>query len=159
MKLLTAKELVLVRENLIGFLHVTQLNELENLLHARVDKLSFNSIADIIFEKYATKQISNKKMSRCIEIITSANQLLKEIIAELLIKDYKLSNKDFKTIVFYTQCGRTIYCSNEKGFLYSRQGTRYTHAWEFGNDDSILSPKKILGSSAMMINNKLTIFK
>jgi len=157
MKLLEAKELVLVRENLIGFLHVTQLSELENLLNTNVDKLSFNDVADIIFNKYATKQISNKKMSRCIEVITSANQSLKTIVAELIIKDYKLSNKEFKTIVFFTKCGKTIYCTNEKGFLYSKQGAKYTHAWEFGNDDSILSDKKVLGS-AMMINNKLTIY-
>lgn len=77
MKINIARELIESRENAIGFLHMTDIATLNTLLNEDIDKLSYNAIATIVFKKYADKNISNAKFSKCISILLSNNTLFK----------------------------------------------------------------------------------
>lgn len=65
------------RENLIGFLHFSDISKINELLNENVDKLSFDQVCDLVIEKYQSKQIKNKFASEIFEILITENKALK----------------------------------------------------------------------------------
>jgi len=77
MRLTTAKQIIMSRDNAVGFLQATHILKIEKLLCVDNLPTSYNDIITIVLDKYENKQISNKVMSECVEILTSQNPLLK----------------------------------------------------------------------------------
>lgn len=64
------------RQNLVGFLHITEVQAINAKLAdgVDVDKKSFDEICSIVLEQYQAKQISNKQASEVFEILANANR-------------------------------------------------------------------------------------
>lgn len=67
------------RQNLVGFLHITEVQAINAKLAdgVDVDKKSFDEICSIVLEQYQAKQISNKQASEVFEILAKANKSFK----------------------------------------------------------------------------------
>lgn len=75
MKLTQLKEMVKIRQNRIGFLHISDIQTLNELFNGffDVDKKSFNDICNKAFELYADKAINNKTCTQIIELCCEEN--------------------------------------------------------------------------------------
>lgn len=78
MKLIEMKNIAETRENLIGFLHHSEIATInQNLVNFDADKKSFDEICNTALEQYQDKAITNRKASLVFEILASANKQFK----------------------------------------------------------------------------------
>ncbi len=77
MKLIEMKNIAETRENLIGFLHFSEIQAINKNLNTDVDKMDFDSICDIAIKQYQDKAITNRKASQVFEILANANKQFK----------------------------------------------------------------------------------
>ena len=73
------------RENLIGFLHFTDINKINELISLDVNKMRFYDICDNVMQLYKNKQINNKVARTVFEILMNENTRFK-------IKTYRHDN-------------------------------------------------------------------
>lgn len=71
------KNIAETRENLIGFLHFSEIQAINKNLNTDVDKMDFDSICDIAIKQYQDKAITNRKASQVFEILANANKQFK----------------------------------------------------------------------------------
>ncbi len=78
MRLIDMKNIAETRENLIGFLHHSEIAAInQNLVNFDADKKSFDDICNTALEQYKNKTINNRQASRVFEILASANKQFK----------------------------------------------------------------------------------
>lgn len=79
MKLHDMKEIKANRQNLLAFLHITEIKAINANLADDVDvnHMNFDSICDITLEQYQAKKISNKQASIIFEILADTNKRFK----------------------------------------------------------------------------------
>lgn len=67
------------RQNLVGFLHITEIKAINAKLADGVDvnHMNFDEICDITLNQYQDKKISNKQASAIFEILAKANKSFK----------------------------------------------------------------------------------
>jgi len=75
MTYLEMKSIKECRDNVVGFLHITDIKKLNTLFDGvyDVDRQSFDSICDKALELYNAKALSNKIVSRIFEIVSCEN--------------------------------------------------------------------------------------
>lgn len=85
------------RNNLVGFLHMSDIAKLDELFdnHFKVDKKSFSEICDAALNAYDSKSISNKSASNIFEILSTENTSLK--IESHRFEDHKIYEYDVDT--------------------------------------------------------------
>lgn len=76
MKKIEMLEISQNRQNLVGFLHITEVQAINAKLAdgVDVDKKSFEQICSIVIDQYENKKISNKQASEIFEILANANR-------------------------------------------------------------------------------------
>lgn len=108
MKLKTALNEIAKRENLIGFLHHTEITRFADAAKfQRIDVSggkSFKSLADMTVSAYKAKKIGNKRFSTAMQILFDANQCFVSTDATAL-HDYVITEK---SDVNATRAGRNI---------------------------------------------------
>lgn len=77
MKLIEMKNIAETRENLIGFLHFSEIQAINENLNTNVDKMDFDSICSIAIKQYQDKAITNRKASLVFDILANANKQFK----------------------------------------------------------------------------------
>jgi len=61
------------RENLVGFLHFTDILNINELLKSDISQLNFYDICDLTISKYQKREISEKTASQVFEILMTEN--------------------------------------------------------------------------------------
>lgn len=75
MKLVEMKKIKESRENIIGFLHHTEIAKINELLvDFDADKKNFYDVCDEVLAQYQAKKISNKQASQIFDILMTANK-------------------------------------------------------------------------------------
>lgn len=108
------------RQNLVGFLHITEIKAITAKLAdgVDVDKKSFDEICSIVLEQYQAKQISNKQASEIFETLAKANKsfkIEKFRCSHVYNEIYKYS-PDHEAYLFYCKGGERTLAKLEKEF-------------------------------------------
>ncbi|MCG6816985.1 hypothetical protein [Moraxella catarrhalis] len=76
MKKIEMLEIMSCRENVVAFLHHSEIKDINAKLAdgVDVDKKSFEQICSIVLDQYENKKISNKQASEIFEILANANR-------------------------------------------------------------------------------------
>ena len=79
MKKIEMLEIMSCRENVVAFLHHSEIKDINAKLAdgVDVDKKSFEQICSIVLDQYENKQISNKQASEIFEILANSNHNFK----------------------------------------------------------------------------------
>lgn len=77
MEISQMQEIAQDRENLIGFLHISQIKEINSILNTDVSEKSFIEICVITLFELNARLISNRQASIVFEILMEANQSFK----------------------------------------------------------------------------------
>ncbi|AZQ93423.1 hypothetical protein C0159_05510 [Moraxella catarrhalis] len=79
MKIQQMQQIKASRENLMAFLHITEIKAINKNLADDVDvnHMNFDAICDTVLEQYQDKKINNKQASNIFEILADANENLK----------------------------------------------------------------------------------
>lgn len=110
MKKIEMLEIMSCRENVVAFLHHSEIKDINAKLAdgVDVDKKSFDEICSIVLEQYQAKQISNKQASEIFETLAKANKsfkIEKFRCSHVYNEIYKYS-PDHEAYLFYCKGGQ-----------------------------------------------------
>jgi len=108
MKLKEMKEIKESRKNMIGFLHMSDENEINSLLNkwGNITKKPFWNACDIVIEAYKNKNISNRIASKIFDIFAD-------------------SNRYFRTESHRFECGKIYeYSKSQNAYIFLKMGTK-----------------------------------
>lgn len=77
MKISQMREIAQNRENLVGFLHSSEIKDIYDLVAVDVSQMSFDDICRTIFAQLGAKIIKKKQATAVFEILMTANKLIK----------------------------------------------------------------------------------
>lgn len=96
------------RQNLVGFLHITEIKAINAKLADGVDvnHMNFDEICDITLNQYQDKKISNKQASAIFEILAKANKSFKIEKFRVLGNEIYQYSPENQAYLFYSVGGQ-----------------------------------------------------
>lgn len=106
MKIQILRDMINCRSNAIGFLHITDIKQIEEIAGIECKSKSFRCIAAEAFTMYDLKKISNKRLTKVVEILCENN-------SQFLTESHRYENgKIFK------------WCDVNKAYIFMKLGSK-----------------------------------